>query len=147
MQLGAKFTLKRIAKAEKKNLDDLNRLLGQWSKKGYQMNSEYFKKLIKKSHLLGLYDRNKIIGTVTLIEIHKLSGIKGSIEHLILDEKYRGRGLGKKLMVFAIDLAKKLKIETLFLTCEPYRTIANSLYKKLGFKIKKTNYYVKNIKN
>lgn len=110
------------------------------------MSPHYFKKLIKKNHLIGLYDGDKIIGTVTLIEIYKLSGIKGSIEHLILDEKYRGRGLGKKLMIFAINLAKRLKIKTLFLTCEPGRIVANSLYQKLGFKIKKTNFYYLDLK-
>lgn len=132
-------------KYDKNALDDLNRLLLQWSSKGYQLTPQYFKKLIKKSHILCLYDKGNVIGTVTLIEIQKLSGPKGSLEHLILDEKYRGRGLGKELMNFAISVAKTLKIEVLFLTCEPDRLVANVLYQKLGFKIKKTNFYSKKL--
>ena len=80
----------------------MNGLLGQWSDSGYQMAPAYFKQLIKKSHVLALYDDNTIIGTVTIIEIYKLSGLKGSVEHLMVDEKYRGRKLGQRLMTFAI---------------------------------------------
>lgn len=141
----AKFTFRELKKFKRENLKDLNNLLLQWSNKGYQMSPRYFKKLIKKSHILVLFNKNRIVGTVTLVELSKLSGAKGSIEHLILDKKYRGRGLGKSLMNFAVNSAKKLKIKTLFLTCEPERKVANNLYKKLGFKIKKTNFYFKNL--
>lgn len=138
--MAKEFKIKVLTKPDKNALDDLNKLLPQW-KKGYQISSGYFKKFIKESHLITVCRKNRVIGIVTLVKIHKISGVKGAIEHLILDEKYRGRGLGKKLMGCAVSLAKKLKIETLLLTCEPERKAANALYKKLGFKIKKTNYY------
>ncbi len=136
------FVIKKIHHFDEKALSDLNTLLLQWSnKKNYQISPEYFKVLIKQSDVLVLYDGNDIIGTVTLIGMHKLSGLKGSVEHLLVSEKYRGKGLGKKLMHCAIDLAKKSGIERLFLTCEPEREAANALYQKLGFKIKETNFY------
>ena len=138
---------KELKNFNAKDLLDINKLLKQWSDKGYQMKPSYFKKLIKKSHILCLYDKGTIVGTVTLVKVHKLSGLKGSVEHLILDQRYRGRGLGEKLMRFAVQYAKKLKIETLFLTCEPERKIANKLYRKLGFKIKNTNFYQLPLKN
>lgn len=135
------LTIKVLTQSDKKSLHDINKLLLQWSDKGYQMSRDYFKSLLSKSHVIGLFDGKKMVGTVTLVEIHKLSGLKGTIEHLIVDTTYQGRGLGKELMVFAINFAKKLGIEALFLTCEPERKVANALYKKLGFKIKKTNFY------
>ncbi len=141
------LVIKEIARFDKNVLLDLNNLLLQWSQKNrYQIKPDYFKSLIKNSHLIAMYDGEKIIGTITLIEIYKLSGIKGSLEHLLIDEKYRGKGLGKKLMLYAIGLAKKLKMDVLFLTCEPKRTVANLLYQKLGFKIKETNFYYLDIK-
>ena len=135
------FTIKKITKCDEKTLSDVNRLLLQWSDRGYQISSDYFKTLIEQSAVLAVYDGNDIIGTVTLIKIHKLSGLKGSIEHLLVSEKYRGKGLGQQLMQSAIDLAKELGMETLFLTCEPEREAANALYQKLGFKIKDTQFY------
>ncbi|MDO8530463.1 MAG: GNAT family N-acetyltransferase [bacterium] len=133
--------VKKIARFDKTALLGLNSLLKQWSKKKYQITPAYFKKLAAHSHILALYDGKTMIGTVTLIPLYKLSGVKGSIEHLIVDEKYRGRGLGKKLMQGAIDLAKKLNMDAIFLTCEPERKVANALYKKLGFKTKDTYFY------
>mgnify|MGYP001567659044 FL=1 len=91
------FRVKKITRFDKPALLGLNELLKQWSKKT-QITPTYFKKLAAQSHVLALYDGKNMIGTVTLIPLYKLSGVKGSIEHLIIDEKYRGRGLGKKLM-------------------------------------------------
>lgn len=139
------FKVKVITKSDKKTLAGVNNLLLQWSKKGGQMSSQYLKKLAKESCVIGLYHKENMIGMVTLIELYKISGKKGSIEHLIVDKVYRGRGLGKELMRNAIALAKKSGIQTLFLTSEPKRIAANALYKKLGFKIKKTNFYHKEI--
>lgn len=135
------FTIKKINEFDEKALLGINALLMQWSDKGYQIGVNYFKALIKNSHVLVLYDGSDIIGTVSLINIYKLSGLKGTIEHLMVSEKYRGQGLGEKLMRHAIDVAKELGMERLFLTCEPERVVANALYQKLGFKVKETNFY------
>ena len=133
--------IKRIIQKNKKNLADINGLLAQWSLNGYQIKNIYFKKLLKQSYVFGMYDENLLIGTATLIPLHKLSGLKGSIEHVIIDEKYRGQGLGKKLMLNVIAVAKKMQMETLCLTCEPDRIVANILYQNLGFIKKETNFY------
>lgn len=143
--MAKEFKIKVLTKSGKNVLSDLNKLLAQW-KKGYQITPGYFKRVIKESHLIAVCQKDRVVGMVTLIKIHKISGVKGTIEHLILDEKCRGRGLGRELMNYAISLAKKLEIRTLFLTCEPKRKAANALYKKLGFKIKKTNFCFKNLK-
>ena len=139
------FTFKKIENFNEKDLAGINRLLTQWSDTGYQMNADYFKELIIKSHILCLYNNEDMIGTVTLVPLYKLSGSKGSVEHLIIDESQRGKGLGEKLMRFALDFAKEQNIETLFLTCEPQRIAANALYKKLGFTIKDTSFYQLNL--
>lgn len=139
--------LRSIIRFNMKDLKGLNELLLQWSKSGYQMTPKYFRSLIKKSNVLVLYDGQKMVGTVTLIPMYKLSGMKGSIEHLLIDEKYQGRGLGKRLMLYVIELAKKLGMEKLFLTCAPQNTTANSLYEKLGFSLEKIHFYSFDLKN
>ncbi len=143
------LVIKRVTRLSDKVLEDINLLLSQWYKKSYSIDPEYLTLVIKNNYLIALYDydHGSIVGIVTLIKIPKLSGVKGSIEHLILDEKYRGQGLGEKLMVYAIDFAKSLGINTLFLTCESEREVANALYQKLGFNIKKTNFYYLNLNN
>jgi len=140
------LVFKKVKNFNKKNLQDINKLLLGWSGMGYQISPSYLDKFIKNSHFLVALDGESLIGMVTVVPIYKVSGVKGSIEHLFIDEKYRGKGIGKDLMSFAIDLAKKLKIETLFLTCEPNREVANKLYQKLGFKVKDTNFYYLDLK-
>lgn len=135
------MNIKRITKFSKNDLENLNLLLLEWSANHYQITKSYFKVLIKKSYFIGLYDRGAMVGTVTLVPIHKISGLKGSIEHLLVSEKYRGLGQGEKLMKYAIALAKKLNMVSIVLTCEFHRTAANALYKKIGFKIKELNFY------
>ena len=132
--------VKKLTHFNKSIIKDLNILLVQFPR-DYKISPSYFKKLIKKSHVLALYDKDTIVGSLTLVEMYKLSGFKGSLEHLIVHKDYRGQGLGKKLMNYAIDLGKKLKMEALFLTVDTDNIPANSLYKKLGFKLQKSNFY------
>ena len=86
-------------------------------------------------------DAGSIIGTVTIVPLYKLSGLKGSVEHVLVDEAYRGKGLGEKLMRHAIEYAKQQGMGKLFLTVEPERVVAKKLYQKLGFTKKETDFY------
>lgn len=135
--------IKRIKNYNKNTLKDLNALLLQLSSRGYQATPKQLKLTLKNknAYLICLYDGKKIMGTVTLIIIHQITGYKGYIEDVVVDEKYRGRGFGKKLILHIILIAKKINIDSLELKSENYRIIANKLYKKLGFIVKKANVY------
>ena len=65
------------------------------------------------------------------------------IEDMIVDQEYRGRGLGLKVMEKLISKAKSEGIEVLELTTNPKRIAANELYKKVGFNLHPTNHYLK----
>ena len=86
-------------------------------------------------------DGSRIVGVATLYTIQKVGKHIAHIEDVVVDSAYRGRGLGKKLIRTLIAEARKRKIKTLNLTSRPARIVANKLYKKLGFKLKKTNVY------
>lgn len=137
------MVIKRITNFGQKVFKDLNWLLLQLSSVGYQMKENRLKEVIKNknNYLFAMYDRNLIIGTITLIKISQIRRSKGLIEDFVIDQRYRGRGLGKKLMLHTIAVAKKLQLSQLVLTSESYRITANKLYKKLGFKIKEINFY------
>ena len=137
------MNIKRITKFSKNTLRDLNLLLLQLSSRGYQMDSNKFKKVLenKNTYLIGIYDSNTIIGTATLVSVNQITGNKGYVEDVVVDEKYRGHGLGKKIMFEIITVAKKLKIFRLELKSELYRTAGNNLYQNLGFKKIEANVY------
>jgi len=46
----------------------------------------------------------------------------------------------------AFEKAKSLGVKSISLTSRSNRVIANAFYKQIGFKIKKTNYYIYVIK-
>ncbi len=82
-----------------------------------------------------------IAGTLTLAVYPAASGPKAWLEDIVVDHKFRGRGIGRALMAYAISLARQRGAKTVLLTSRPRRAAANSLYKSMGFKIKDTNCY------
>ena len=60
---------------------------------------------------------------------------------MVVDEEYRGRGLGRELMLGILERARRLAPIELHLTSKPARVAANALYQSLGFVRKETNAY------
>jgi len=69
------------------------------------------------------------------------TGKKGWIEDVVVDESYRGQGLGKTLLLHALAIAPQLSLSKLFLTSRPERITANQLYQRIGFTQRTTNVY------
>lgn len=89
------------------------------------------------------YDELSLVGMAT-IHWHKLpTKVNAYIDDVVVlaDDKYRGKGIGKKLTLELIKIAKEACANCIDLTSNPTRTEANGLYQKLGFEKKDTNYY------
>jgi phosphinothricin acetyltransferase len=85
----------------------------------------------------------QIIGFGSLIPYYLPTvGEIGRIEDVIIDENYRGQGLGRNLLNELIKLAKENNLLKLQLTSNPQRLAARNLYQDLGFKIKDTEVFV-----
>ena len=81
-------------------------------------------------------DNEEVIGSCFITIIPNLSkGIRafGIIENVITDKKYRGKGIGKKLMNMAIEKAKKEKCYKVQLMSNVKRIDAHKFYEKIGF--------------
>lgn len=83
----------------------------------------------------------RIIGCATLCVFHSPTGTKASIEDVAVSSEYRGQHLGKRLMEYVLEQAKKFAPIELHLTSNPKRVVANHLYQSLGFQKKETNCY------
>jgi|SRR3989344_9187211 len=86
-------------------------------------------------------DDEAIIGMATLYIIVKVGKYVGYVEDVVVDSRYRGQGLGKKIMEAIVAEARNRKLTYLFLTSNAARDAANNLYQKLGFEIVETNPY------
>lgn len=91
--------------------------------------------------LMVVKDGETIVGMATLYILQKIGKRSGILEDVIVDEKYRGQGLGEKLMRSLIDEAKKERVSTIALTSRSHRVAAHKLYEKLGFSIQETNVF------
>jgi len=124
-------------------LKQVNDLLRQLSKKARVHTSASLKSVLAdpKLELWVLRNGSHIVGMGALLFISIPTAFYACIEDVVVDAGYRGRGLGKKLMRHLIVRAKKRKARFVGLTSNPSRIAANKLYKKLGFKLRKTNSY------
>jgi PhnO protein len=124
------------------NASDLNsvyELLNQL--KGSLHNREVFEQTFTQNlvdplihYFVAIYNQ-KPIGFISLHvqQILHHSKRTGEIQELIIDEKYRGKGIGKMLMEKVELLAKELKLEEVELTTRIHRIDAQAFYKKLGY--------------
>ncbi|WP_420710217.1 GNAT family N-acetyltransferase [Nitrosopumilus sp.] len=77
---------------------------------------------------------NEVVGTTTLIieqEFIHNGGLVGHIEDVAVDTKHQGKGIGKKIMIYLLDYARKRGCYKTILDCiddvKPF-------YEKMGFK-------------
>ena len=83
----------------------------------------------------------QIVGMITLVVYRVPSELRGVLEEIVVDEAYRGKKLGERLLNAALQKAKEKKVKGLGLTSRPSRVAANHLYQKLGFEKRDTNVY------
>jgi GNAT superfamily N-acetyltransferase len=81
-------------------------------------------------------EKNEVIGTMQLSFIQYLTykgGIRAQIEAVRIREDQRGKGVGQKMFVWAIEKAKQRGAHLLQLTTDKKRPKTIGFYKKLGF--------------
>lgn len=82
----------------------------------------------------------KVCGMLTLAHYKAPTGTKLWIEDVVVDEAVRGKSIGRRLVLNAIERAKEIG-GTLMLTSRPSRVAANALYRSIGFEQRETNVY------
>jgi ribosomal protein S18 acetylase RimI-like enzyme len=91
----------------------------------------------KNCHCVVLEDQKKIIGFAALVLcLVPCKGYVGWVEDVVVDKNYRGQGLGKKLMLELLKIAKKQKLKMVDLSSKLDRLAARKLYESLGFELR-----------
>lgn len=135
----------RITSADDIVLNDINALL--WDLRTDQNEptggEEDLKTIVSNPNVIfvAAKDKRNVIGMGTIYLMHKFGKISGSVEDVVVSERYRGQGLGQKIMETLITEAKKAGANQLYLTSKPDRIAAHKLYEKVGFKIKDTDVF------
>ena len=87
-----------------------------------------------------LYEE-RVVGMLTVGMYASPTGTKAWIEDVVVEEGLRGSGFGRQLMDRALEFCREKGIATVYLTSNPKRVAANSLYQRMGFVRKETNMY------
>lgn len=96
----------------------------------------YIDKLNDDHIIYVINDNNIIIGSLTIFIEYKLlrnMGKVGHIEDVVIDRKYNGQGLGKKLINKAVEYCKNKNCYKIILNCSDENI---GFYEKCGFKKK-----------
>lgn len=80
---------------------------------------------------------DKIVGFVTLI---KRDDQQAEIGLVAVDESYRGKGIGKKIMNIAINNAHSNNLKIMRVVTQLFNTPACKLYESIGFEIEDVKY-------
>jgi ribosomal protein S18 acetylase RimI-like enzyme len=82
-----------------------------------------------------------IAGSLTLAMFRIPTGLRSWIEDVVVDDDYRGQGIGEALTREALRVAQAAGATTVDLTSRPSREAANRLYQRVGFEKRETNVY------
>ena len=98
------------------------------------------KKILEnENHIIHVAELNgKIVGSTTLLIEQKFiheGGLVGHIEDVVVNKEFEGHGIGMKLVLSLLDVAKGKKCYKTILNCEDKLI---PFYEKIGFKQKST---------
>ena len=98
------------------------------------------KKILEnENHIIHVAELNgKIVGSTTLLIEQKFiheGGFVGHIEDVVVNKEFEGHGIGMKLVLSLLDVAKEKKCYKTILNCEDKLI---PFYEKIGFKQKST---------
>lgn len=83
----------------------------------------------------------KYAGSLSLVVFRIPDGVRAWVESVVVDETFRGRGIGEALSRRSVEHAQELGAKSIDLTSRPSREAANRLYQKIGFEKRETNVY------
>lgn len=89
-----------------------------------------------KNELIVAEMDGQVVGTLQIIFTPSISfcgGKRATVESVRVDEKHRGKGIGREMMLWAIERAKQKGCIFLQLTTNADRREAHRFYENLGF--------------
>ena len=136
--------IKIVKRFNSRIFEAANRLLPQLDKDAEPMTEKMFRSILLSGSthfFIAETEDKEIAGMLSAVVYNIPTGTKFWIEDVVVDEAFRGKGIGKELMLEAIMFAKSAGARSVDLTSRPDRIAANKLYRELGFLLRETNVY------
>ncbi len=133
--------LKYVQEKFSYDLANIKELVGQLDSSAV-VNEQSLYKAILDGYISKIEKDGEIMGMGWIFPRQTLLRRQAVVEDMIVNDKYRGQGLGEKILLDLINWARKQGVEVIELTTNPKRVAANSLYQKVGFVLHPTNHYL-----
>lgn len=136
--------IERLTRVSDDVVESLGQLMVQLAPDCKPLTGEYLHEIIDLPNIFLFVAKqgDQIVGTFSLVLYKIPTGLKASLEDVVVDVSMRGQKIGEKMIEFALEYANtQLDVSKLDLTSSPYRVAANALYRKLGFELRDTNVY------
>ncbi len=89
--------------------------------------------------LFAVNSQNEVVGSCIAWRDKREASEISSLHWLIVDERYRGMGLGKALCGSVMNIFEKQRALPIYIHTQPWSVKAIFLYLSMGFKIQKTD--------
>lgn len=132
-----------IRKATKADLPAILALYGQPDIDNHDvLDLPAAERILGKMHQYPNYDvyvaalKNEVIGTFALLIMDNLAHLgapSGIVEDVVVSAQWRGQGVGKQMMRFAMGECRKARCYKLMLSSNLKREPAHRFYEELGF--------------
>ena len=121
-----------LNEADEDTLVAVNRLLPQLSGSVRPISLERLGELADSgaTRIYLAKEGSVVLGMLSLVVFSIPTGTKAWVEDVVVDEKARGRGVGKLLTKHAIQVAREHGAHSVDLTSRPSREAANALYQR-----------------
>ncbi|MEW5756838.1 MAG: ribosomal protein S18-alanine N-acetyltransferase [Pseudomonadota bacterium] len=96
----------------------------------FPWTEQIFRDCMRAGYLCCVYEKEALILGYGVLA---LGAAEGHILNLCVSPEHQGRGIGRELLLYLIDVAKANKIETLFLEVRISNDVARHLYHRVGF--------------
>lgn len=80
-----------------------------------------------------------VVGMATLVTFPLVTGWRGIVEDVVVDQDLRGQGIARLLLEAITEESVRRRLRTLDLTSRPSRESALRLYESVGFERRETN--------
>lgn len=128
--------------------EDATRLFALLSKRYQQSLSDVLEEgdQTRVPYIVGYIEEGRLHGMASMAIYRVISGYKGWIEDVVVDEFVRGKKIGTQLIQQLIAKGKELGLGEILLFTSPTNGAAIKLYENEGFKSKGTEVYVNALK-
>ena len=131
--------MKKVIPFQRNDFDSVKKLLieGFSNKFKNDINENFF---LLNNYGFVIKEDEKLIGFASIHVINKINRVSCLIEDVVIDSKYRGKGLGKLLINHLIKFSKTLDSDKIILNSKESNT---KFYEKLGFKKNETQMIIR----